>query len=118
MNAGHVVHLPWAKYYHKFSGLDSAILYLEGQESLNDSASAYLAAAYHKTGSFARSLVLYEELLLTDQTNGLYLLGYALAADSSGADGIARDAYRRALSLGQPRVSTVDFIRQRLTALQ
>jgi tetratricopeptide (TPR) repeat protein len=118
MNAGHVVHLPWAKYHHKFSGLDSAILYLEGQESLNDSASAYLAAAYHKTGNFARSLVLYEELLLTDQTNGLYLLGYALAADSSGADSIARDAYRRALSLGQPGASSVDFIRQRLTALQ
>jgi len=118
MNAGHVVHLPWAKYYHKFSGLDSAILYLEAQESLNDSASSYLAAAYHKAGNFARSLVLYEELLLTDKTNGLYLLGYALAADSSGAGGIAREAYRRALSLGQPRALTVDFIRQRLTALQ
>jgi tetratricopeptide (TPR) repeat protein len=112
------MHFMWSKYYHRFEGSQAAMAYLESQTPTDEKALAYLAALYQKAGVHQRALALYGELLTTDGSNGIYLLGYAIAADSSGAQVAAREAYQRALVAGPHHATTTSFIRERLTTLQ
>ena len=107
-----------AQFYHRFASLQKAIDYLAANAQGDEKLVAYLAALYQKAGEFQAALDTYQGLLLEDQANGRYLLGYALAADSLGADVAAIDAYARALSNGPQGSSTERFIRQRLAALR
>ena len=107
-----------AQFYYRFASLQRAISYLAPTAAGNEKLVAYLAALYQKAGEFQAALDTYQSLLLDDPANGRYLLGYALAADSLGADLAAIDAYARALSSGTQGPSTEGFIRQRLAALR
>ena len=107
-----------AQFYYRFESLQRAVEYLAPIAAGNEKLVSYLAALYQKAGDFQAALNTYQSLLLDDPANGRYLLGYALAADSLGADLAAIDAYARALSSGTQGPSTEGFIRQRLAALR
>ena len=100
------------------SGVESAFNYLKHQPDLAPAAQEKLASLYYKNKYYTESLILYKSLVVTDEHNSVFWLGYAVSADGLNKHDEAFRAYRVAYALGGHEQNVQDFISQRIKILQ